>query len=181
MAFYSDISSYYDKIFPISEVTVDFLRESIGRPPKKVLDVACGTGGYTLELDKLGYKIKGIDLDKKMIEKLSEKVNNEGCKVRFSQGNMLTLSKEVNGEKFDAIYSIGNSLVHLNNYHEIQSFFTDVKKLLNRSGVFIFQIINYDRILSKALKSLPTIVNKEVPLKFERFYDLDESTQKNYI
>ena len=73
MAFYTDISKYYDKIFPISKVTVDFLKDSLGNPPKNVLDVACGTGEYALELEKQGYNLKAIDLDSKMIEKLREK------------------------------------------------------------------------------------------------------------
>lgn len=178
MAFYADISNYYDKIFPISKTTVDFLSDSIGSPPKNVLDVACGTGEYALELEKKGFNLKAIDLDSKMITKLKEKAKNTESKVRFLQGNMMTLYMDMPDESFDAIYCIGNSLVHLDNSNEIQSFFLDVRKLLGKEGVFVFQIINYDRIISKEVSSLPTILNEEIPLKFERFYNLDESSRK---
>jgi len=178
VAFYTDISKYYDKIFPISKVTVDFLKDSLGNPPKNVLDVACGTGEYALELEKQGYNLKAIDLDSKMIEKLREKAKKNNSKVSFMEGNMINLGKDFSDEKFDAIYCIGNSLVHLDNLNEIQVFFQDVRKLLNEDGIFIFQIINYDRIIAKELRSLPTIENKEVPLKFERLYNLDEATGK---
>lgn len=174
MAFYTDISNYYDKIFPLSKATVDFLTDTIGNPPKNILDVACGTGQYALELEKQGYNLKAIDLDSKMIEKAKDKESN----VEFMQGNMLNLSKKFDEDKFDAIYCIGNSLVHLDNYNEIESFFLALRKLLVDSGVFVFQIINYDRILSKKVTSLPTIENKEVLLKFERLYNLDESSGK---
>lgn len=174
MAFYTDISYYYNKIFPISKVTVDFLKDIIGSPPKKVLDVACGTGEYAIELEKQGYILQAVDLDGKMIEKS----RNLGSKVKFMQGNMLNLGKDFNEEKFDAIYCIGNSLVHLDNLIEIQRFLQDVHKLLKERGVFIFQIINYDRIIANGVRSLPTIENEEVPLTFERLYDLDKASGK---
>jgi SAM-dependent methyltransferase len=178
MAFYKDISSYYDSIFPVSKDTVDFIRNSIVNPPKSVLDVACGTGGYAIELDKLGYSLTAVDLDDEMIRKLSSKTKDTESKVVFLQANMLNLYEEFSGAKFGAIYCIGNSLVHLQSLAQIQSFFVGIRELLEREGVFIFQIINYDRIISKGINSLPTIINEAVPLSFERYYNHVEESQK---
>ena len=88
---------------------------------------------------------------------------------------MLNLSKKFDEDKFDAI-CIGNSLVHLDNYNEIESFSQLFENYWLIAG-FVFQIISC-RILSKKVTSLPTIENKEVPLKFERLYNLDESSGK---
>ncbi|WP_139904756.1 class I SAM-dependent methyltransferase [Clostridium thermarum] len=178
MAFYEEISTYYDKIFPVSKNTVDFLKNHIGNPPKSVLDVACGTGGYAIELDKLGYSLTAVDLDREMIRKLSEKTKATNSKVVFLQADMLNLYEEFSGAKFGAIYCIGNSLVHLQSLAQIQSFFAGIRQLLDNEGEFIFQIINYDRILTKGITSLPCIVNESVPLSFERYYDYIEETQK---
>ena len=178
MAFYEDISKYYDDIFPVSNYTLEFLKSSIGEPPKTVLDVACGTGGYSLELDKLGYDVTAIDLDSKMIESLSEKANISKTKVKFLQSNMLELNKKFNEDMFEAVYCIGNSLVHLNDVDEIKKFFTDVRRILGNDGTFVFQIINYNRIISNNVKGLPTIVRESVPLKFERAYEYEKSKNK---
>lgn len=178
MAFYDDISKYYDSIFPVSKDTVEFIKESIGNPPKSVLDVACGTGGYSIELDKHGYNLIAVDLDNKMIEHLSAKTNNTESKVKFLQADMLHLYEKFHTEVFEAVYCIGNSLVHLYNLSQIKDFFIDVRKLLVKDGIFIFQIINYDRVFSKDIKSLPAIVNESVPLKFDRFYSYEKATHK---
>lgn len=176
MNFYNDIAKYYDNIFPVSKDTVEFIMNSVGTPPKSVLDVACGTGGYSGELDKNGYNLIAIDIDSKMIEHLS--INNKKSKVKFLQADMLTLQEKFNDNMFDAIYCIGNSLVHLDSFSEIKKFFINVRKLLVKEGVFIFQIINYDRIISKSIRSLPTIVNESIPLKFERSYRYEKTTNK---
>jgi len=178
MAFYDDISKYYDSIFPVSKDTVEFIKESIGNPPKSVLDVACGTGGYSIELDKDGYNLTAVDIDSKMIENLSAKTNNTESKVKFLQANMLHLHEKFDTDLFEAVYCIGNSLVHLDNLSQIKDFFVDVRKLLVKGGTFIFQIINYDRVILKDIKALPTIVNESVPLKFDRFYSYEKSTHK---
>lgn len=178
MAFYDDISKYYDSIFPISKDTVEFIRSAVGIPPKAVLDVACGTGGYAMELDKYGYNLTAVDLDSKMIQELSKKTNNLGSKVKFLQADMIDLLDKFERATFEAIYCIGNSLVHLDSLRQIRDFFIDVRKLLVENGAFIFQIINYDRVISKDIKSLPTIVNESVPLKFERIYDYEKSRNK---
>lgn len=178
MAFYDDISNYYDSIFPVSKDTVEFIKKSIGEPPKSILDVACGTGGYSIELDKNGYNLTAVDLDSKMIEHLSKKTNRIGSKVKFLQADMLDLYEKFDKDAFEAVFCIGNSLVHLDSADQIKDFFIDIRKLLVEDGTFIFQIINYDRVISKDIKSLPTIVNEAVPLKFERFYSYEKETQK---
>ena len=63
MAFYTDISKYYDKIFPISK-NGGFSKDSLGNPPKNVLDVACGIR-ICIRVRKQGYNLKAIDLDSK--------------------------------------------------------------------------------------------------------------------
>lgn len=178
MTFYDDISKYYDSIFPVSKDTIEFIRSTVGTPPKAILDIACGTGGYSMELDKCGYDLTAVDLDKEMINSLSDKVNNSKSNIKFLALNMLNLHEHFKDVKFEGVYCIGNSVVHLDNLDEVRDFFSSVYKLLKKDGVFIFQIINYDRVLTKDIKSLPTIINETVPLKFERFYNYDESNNK---
>lgn len=178
MTFYNDISKYYDYIFPTSKDTVNFIKSVVGAPPKAILDIACGTGGYAIELEKYGYDLTAVDLDVKMIRELSSKAITRKSKIRFLQADMMNLPVMFEKNTFEAIYCIGNSLVHLDSLSEIRDFFIDVRKLLVENGVFVFQIINYNRVISQEVKSLPTIVNKSVDLKFERIYDYQKAINK---
>ncbi len=68
MGFYEQISKYYDYIFPAGKEQIDFIETAAGTPPKKVLDIACGSGGYSVALAKDGYSVTAVDLDEKMVE-----------------------------------------------------------------------------------------------------------------
>ncbi|MGG7163305.1 class I SAM-dependent methyltransferase [Clostridium ihumii] len=168
MKFYDEISNYYKYIFPMSGVTLDFLKESF-QNGNTILDVACGSGEYTIGLSKEGYKVNGIDLDEKMIEKAKEKSRTENELVEFKVGNILNLSKSYNN-KFNGIFCIGNSLVHLDNKDEIEVSLNEMKNLLESNGVLVIQIINYYKVLNLNLDGLPTIKNEEKGLEFIRKY-----------
>ncbi|MBS4534166.1 class I SAM-dependent methyltransferase [Clostridium sp. D2Q-14] len=163
--FYKEISKYYDYIFPVKDVKFNLIKEVSGDYPKDILDVACGSGGYSKKLRDEGYNITAIDLDENMINKLKEKDSEIDAQVL----NMLEIEKL--NKKFDTIFCIGNSLVHLNNDEEIGEFLKSCNNSLKTEGRMLIQIVNYDRVLAKNIKYLPTIKNKEVNLVFERYYD----------
>ena len=68
MAFYTDISNYYDKIFPLSKATVDFLTILLVSM-KNILMWLVGQDNMPWN-QKSKDNLKVIDLDSKMIEKL---------------------------------------------------------------------------------------------------------------
>lgn len=178
MGFYEEISKYYDYIFPTGEEQVKFLKEVAGNPPKAVLDIACGTGGYALELARQGYNVTASDLDAEMVRQLSQKVQESEFTISFLQSNMLELQKKLS-DKFNLAFCIGNSVVHLENLLQIKDFLVNAKKLLEADGSLVIQIINFDRILLRDIKSLPTIEDKDIGLTFERNYNYDK--QNNII
>ncbi|WP_242855769.1 class I SAM-dependent methyltransferase [Ruminiclostridium josui] len=180
MSFYQKISKYYDYIFPTGKEQIDFLREIAGEPPKSILDIACGTGGYSLELERQGYNVTAVDLDKEMINRLEIKAKENNQSVRFMQGNMLELGNKIS-DSFDLVFCIGNSIVHLENLEQIRDFIKTTKQLTGKDGNLVLQIINFDRIILRDIKSLPTIENKEMGLTFERNYRYDKNCNRIYF
>lgn len=182
MDFYHQIAKYYDDIFPAGKAQLEFLASIAGRPPKSVLDIACGTGTYSLELARLGYSVTAIDLDANMIDILKKKSGllDLNKRVEALQGNMLQLPEWLNSS-YDMAFCIGNSLVHLDGAQEIEKFFIDIKNLLVERGHFAIQIINYDRVLNGKVTSLPTIENHEQDLKFHRLYRYDKETNRIFF
>lgn len=162
--FYSEIAKYYDYIFPTGKAQIDLIKELAGETPKDILDVACGSGGYSIGLSQSGYNITAIDLDVEMVNSLRVKDKDIDARVL----NMLDV--ETLNKKFDLIFCIGNSLVHLNNNEEIYKFLKACKSNLKPNGCLLIQIVNYDRVLARDVKSLPTIENVDVNLVFERHY-----------
>lgn len=57
-----------------------------GSTPRKILDIATGTGSHAVELAKLGHHVVGIDLDRKMLKKARRK-HRRDLMLRFLFGD----------------------------------------------------------------------------------------------
>ncbi|MCF6169874.1 MAG: methyltransferase domain-containing protein [Bacteroidales bacterium] len=175
MTFYQSIADYYEEIFPFNSVQTDFVRAAFPVAEKtSVLDIGCGTGSLSIALSKDFSEVTAIDLDSAMIKKAMEK---KSAKAAFKTLNMLHVEKEFGPQSFDAVLCFGNTLVHLDSLNRILDFFTQSKKILKENGKLLFQIINYDRIVEKGIKALPTLENDKV--RFVRNYRYNH--EKNRI
>jgi SAM-dependent methyltransferase len=64
------------------------LLERIGvRPHERVLDVACGTGGFSVLAAKAGAQVTAIDLAPSLITQAQARARHEGVRVQFDQGD----------------------------------------------------------------------------------------------
>ena len=171
MDFYQSISAHYDLIFPVDPQTVDFVGGRTN-PGSRILDIACGTGGYSLALAEKGHRLTGIDLDQSMIEAARVKARGLDLQAVFQVMDMLGMGERLD-PGFDLAFCIGNSLVHLESEEKIRRVLMDCHRLLNSDGTLIVQIINYDRILGKGITRLPTLRDESVGLEFVRTYELD--------
>lgn len=179
MGFYEEISKYYDDIFPVEESQINLVK-SIFDAGSKVLDVACGSGNYTIELAKVGYNMTGIDLSRDMIDIASKKALEQNLSIDFYVGDMTDLSI-INTKSFDAVMCMGNSLVHLSDENAVLKALCEFHRILKDQGKLLLQIINFDRILNYNIENLPTVINTEKNLVFERKYHIDEKGRIDFI
>ncbi len=167
--------------------TVNEKDEKIKETQVQLLDVGCGTGSYALALAERGYQVTGIDLDPEMIGMARDKLNNineernKKLPVKFQEIGMLDIKRNFSPGSFDGIYIIGNVLVHLDNSKQIADFLKGAAELLRPQGRLFIQIVNYERILSKGLKGLPTIYSSDGNLRFERDYEYREEKEVIYF
>ena len=171
--FYESIAKVYDYIFPKNRKQLEFV-ESIKKinSKEKMLDIGCATGNLTELLGEKTGNVVGIDLDKELLKEAKDKHPN----LNFENMNMLEVNEKFEENSFDRVVSFGNTLVHLDSREEVEEFFQKVYKTLKFNGFFIVQIINYNRIIEKNIKNLPTIDNEKV--KFVRDYEYDKSIGK---
>ncbi len=167
MDFYKKLSYYYDRLFPLNKVELNFIINELGlKKSEKILELGCGTGEFSLALLSSGLDVIGIDLDNDMIENAKQK--NKNYVDNFYQLNMLCIQDKFKQQNFDGIICLGNTLVHLDGVEKITSTLLNIYNLLCNRGKIIIQIVNYDRILNKNITSLPTIELETV--KFDRIY-----------
>ncbi|MBI4225901.1 methyltransferase domain-containing protein [Candidatus Roizmanbacteria bacterium] len=82
--------------FPLKQKAARFLDL---KSPKKILDVATGTGAQAYEIAKLGHNVVGIDLSPEMLEQTKKKISSN-LKLRFQQADGTNLPFKDNS--FDA-------------------------------------------------------------------------------
>lgn len=148
--FYKDFAEDYEKIFPFRPAVYSFLKKYSGNIGSEILDAGCGTGHYCGRFVKDGYRADGIDLDDAMIAKAKETYGAADFRV-LDIRNIASLNK-----KYDLIYSTGNVMAHISE-DQFQKFLPDLKKIMHDSSIWIFQVVNWDYILSCREMDLPLI------------------------
>jgi glycine/sarcosine N-methyltransferase len=178
--FYQSIAPWYDRIFPVDPAAVSFAARRIGLPPAgsaapSVLDAGCGTGGLAHGLAGLGFRVTGIDSDAEMVRLATEK-----CRAlpitRFEVMDLRDAGSRFYGASFSAVVCFGNTLVHLTSREEISGFIRKVRGMLKKGGLFLVQILNYDRILDQGVTVLPTLEDEKI--RFERIYRPESGSER---
>jgi glycine/sarcosine N-methyltransferase len=173
MSFYSGIATYYDVLFPYDDEEIFFLRRILANVKdshsKDFLDVGCATGAVLSAVSGQFRKLIGLDLNPDLLKIAGEKLYpSQIKKIELLEENMMNLGMLFPSESFGGITCLGNTLPHLTDQAAIESFFSQVNKALSEGGVFIFQTINYNRILDSDIRGLPIIEREGIT--FERYY-----------
>lgn len=173
MKFYQSIAPHYHHIFPFNSAHLKLvLGENTNSEKAALLDIGCGIGSLSAEIANHFKIVKAIDLDKQMIQRA--KTENQKTNLDFFEMDMMKIKHHFMTNTFQSIICFGNTLVHLTSENQILDFFKQVKEVLAENGKFLFQIINYDRVLDEKIDSLPTIENENI--RFVRDYKFEPSS-----
>ncbi|MBP1911193.1 class I SAM-dependent methyltransferase [Thermococcus stetteri] len=145
---YSDINSdeYRKRIENIEPLLMKFMKTR-GR----VLDLACGVGGFSFLLEDLGFEVVGLDNSKFMLEKAREFAKERESRVEFIEGDARQLPFE--NDSFDYVLFI-DSLVHFEP-PELSRVFREAARVLKPGGRFILQFTDLRTLL-------PVLMNGQV-------------------
>ncbi|MEO0071210.1 MAG: methyltransferase domain-containing protein [candidate division WOR-3 bacterium] len=103
--------------------------------PKRILDVACGTGIPTIILAKKGYHLIGVDRSREMLEVLLEKRKGLPIEVICADIRNFTLPEPV-----DAAISLYDSINYLLTEEDLRRCFSCVYQALIPDGIFAFDM-----------------------------------------
>jgi len=133
--YYDDWSENYDETLKLwnyqaPKKSIKFLKETINIKPKNILDLACGTGLFGIELKKIYPKsiIYGSDISKKSLKISSAK------KIYIKLKNKNFEELHYFNTKFDLISLIG-SMTYCKNFKKL---FANINKNIKKKGFVLF-------------------------------------------
>ncbi len=133
--YYDDWSENYDETLKLwnyqaPKKSIKFLKETLKIKPKNILDLACGTGLFGIELKKIYPKsnIYGSDISKKSL-KISS-----GKKIYIKLKNKNFEELHYFNTKFDLISLIG-SMTYCKNFKKL---FANINKNIKKKGFVLF-------------------------------------------
>ena len=156
--YYDDWAENYDETLKLwnyqaPKKSIKFLKETLKIKPKNILDLACGTGLFGIELKKIYPKsnIYGSDISKKSLKISSDK----NIYIKLKNKNFEEL--HYFNTKFDLISLIG-SMTYCKNFKKL---FANINKNIKKKGFVLFthrvdlwKQQNFISILKKHQKTL---------------------------
>lgn len=183
---YDALASYYDDLVKDDEATkrwVEFVQKYC--PKKEVLELACGSGEISYQLQQAGYDIVATDFSASMIEKLKEKFPTVPTKI-------IDMSKFQYDRKVDGVFCFCDSINYLATMDDVKSMFQSVHDCLKEDGIFLFDMHSLDRIaefkelyIEEGMLDVPyqwTIQSDEDKIvQHFSFYEENEILQEQHI
>ena len=173
--FYDDLAPEYDEMTGLEKRFVQerpFFRLLVERfHIATALDAGCGSGFHALLLSELGVEVTAIDASKEMIRLLEKHAGERNMRIDRIVGTFESLNTLVS-KKFDAVFSMGNSLAHVLTNQALSRSLRNFHSVLKPGGILFVQLLNYDRILERRERILG---EKTTGTKtFVRFYEYEK-------
>lgn len=137
---------YQDRDYKEAEKFINALSRFINLPSgSSILDLACGKGRHALQLNQLGYRVKGVDLSSNSISKANQKSNET---LSFDVADM----REPLSEKFDAVYNLFTSFGYFSSTDENLKVLSAISQMLVPKGIFVIDFMNSKKAISQLVK-----------------------------
>lgn len=163
MGVFQDYAYYYnafykDKDYKQEAKQVDEILKRYDSQIKEIMNLGCGTGRHDIELDKLGYQCKGIDISPEMIETAKKNALSVNANIDFEVADIRTYEEE---KSYDAVISLFHVMSYQSQNIDVLNALKTARKLLydtGKSGYFLFDVWYGPGVLSDK----PSVKVKEV-------------------
>lgn len=109
----------------------------------KILDLGCGRGRHSINLNKKGYQVTGIDLSEQAIAKARQKAKEMGLEnIRFEVRDM----RNPLPETFDAVVNLFTTFGYFKSDEENASVLDSVTEMLEPGGIFVLDYLNAPKV-----------------------------------
>lgn len=104
---------------------------------RRILELACGTGGHAFALENLGHEVTAADYSPDMIAKARAKKVHLGSRIEFVTADMRDL--DLGDESFDAVVCLFDSIGYVLTNSALLATLRGVGRHLRTEGLFIFE------------------------------------------
>lgn len=106
------ISKWNSEIYDFEETEtydVEFALAVIGAEPKRILEIACGSGRFLVPMANAGHNITGLDFDEHMLKRIAAKISSTQ-NVRWKKSDVINDEWETG---FDVVLLAANFLLNI--------------------------------------------------------------------
>ena len=132
-----------------------------------ILDLGCGSGRHSIELNKMGYKVDGIDISTKSLE-IAKPFENS--RLKFIRADFRKLDFE---NKYDIILNLFTSFGYFDKENEHAQVFKQIFKSLKNNGHFVLDFLNTKKAVKNISKTnaQQTIYIDNIEFRIKKTYD----------
>lgn len=116
---------------------VDELLREAGNAPRKLIELACGTGNATFALADLSYDIRGYDGCEAMVRVAAHKGAEDGRGIAFDTRDLRDLHDVAPAQAVVCLYDSMNYMLET---ADIDQALSQIHRVLIRGGTFIFDV-----------------------------------------
>lgn len=145
--------------------------------PKRILEMACGTGNLSYYLAKEGYDLTCFDLSPDMLSQAYKKLRKYK-NVEIINQNMINFNLK---KSYQAVISICDSINYIIKEEDLEKTFKNVWNHLDEDGIFIFDINSYYKL--KHIIGNNTFIEdrEDVFYIWENIYDVKKDICEFYL
>ncbi|HYC84520.1 MAG TPA: class I SAM-dependent methyltransferase, partial [Chryseosolibacter sp.] len=108
--------------------------------PGKALDLGCGSGIQSVALAERGFEVTALDFNGRLLAELN--ANRGDLPVTIVEADMRAFSRHT-VSPFDLILCCGDTLSHLDTFHEVDKLLADIHKSLQAGGKVVLTFRDY--------------------------------------
>jgi ubiquinone/menaquinone biosynthesis C-methylase UbiE len=112
---------------------------------RTAIDVGTGTGVHAVLMAQLGVRVTAVDISEEMLRIARLNASRYHVRLRTLRADVTSLGDTVSG-MFDAAVCLGNTLVHLLRTEDLDRTLAGFRRLVQRNGIVVMQILNYAAI-----------------------------------
>ncbi|MBC8367057.1 class I SAM-dependent methyltransferase [bacterium] len=174
MSIYSDLTPWYDRLFPVGDQQAVFLLHRLSMAEVcSVLDTGCGTGRHLEILADAGYIVAGLEPEADMAAEANRRLKGRGRVEVLSLQN----AAQVPGAPFDVVLCLGNTLAHLLDGSALAEGLATLARVLKPGGLFIVQLVHFEKVLREGLDPFSVKVLEDGS-EFHRSYDFSRAPER---